>query len=108
MKLAEAQRIFEIESEILESYIARGLIRKANSGEDEYVDSDFERLGIIYMLVESGCHNDEIHHYLSLDDSTDEVTLLRKWRKNLHGEIRHKQKILDKMDNLIWEKKQEM
>ena len=70
MTLNDAAKKFDLPLETLKKYISFGLI-KVNSDTDgtvQYNDSDFERLGLIDTLIQSGFSPEETKKYLTLTE----------------------------------------
>ena len=112
MTLPEAEKKFALPIKTLEDYVAFGFIRKVEDAGNIplYADEDFHRLGLIQTLLSAGFTPEETRAYLSLTENmgTDEeqVRMLRKQRWSLLNDIHKKQQILDKLDFMIWNKKQ--
>lgn len=111
MTLEEAGKRFEVSMNVLERYISFGFIREAepNSVPVQYVDSDFDRLGLISTLLSAGFTPEETKKYLLLTenrvDDEEEIRMLRKQRRTLMNDIHKKQQLLDHLDYMIFEKK---
>lgn len=107
MTLQEAVKQFGLPHSVLEKYISYGFIRKSNIS-DEYREEDFERLGLIDILLGAGFTPEEAKRYLLLTESkgTDEqqLSMLKKQRRVLLEDIHKKQRFLDSIDYIIWMK----
>lgn len=107
MTLQEAVKQFGLPHSVLEKYISYGFIRKNNIS-DEYREEDFERLGLIDILLGAGFTLEEVKRYLLLTESkgTDEqqLSMLKKQRRVLLENIHKKQRFLDSIDYMIWMK----
>lgn len=107
MTLQEAVKQFGLPHSVLEKYISYGFIRKNNIS-DEYREEDFERLGLIDILLGAGFTPEEVKRYLLLTESkgTDEqqLSMLKKQRRVLLENIHKKQRFLDSIDYMIWMK----
>lgn len=107
MTLQEAVKQFGLPHSVLEKYISYGFIRKNNIS-DEYREEDFERLGLIDILLGAGFTPEEAKRYLLLTESkgTDEqqLSMLKKQRRVLLEDIHKKQRFLDSIDYMIWMK----
>lgn len=112
MKLSEAERKFALSRQMLEEYVAQGLIRRKieeeMEGEVEYLEEDFEFLGLIEILLLAGLRIEEVKQYLALQKipgtEEEQIRILRTQRRILLNDIREKQQLLDKLDFLIWNK----
>ena len=113
MTLAEAEKKFNLPIDTLKKYVSFGFIQAKNSEThaDDYLDQDFERLGLIETLMSAGFTVEETLKYLVLTENTgtdeEQIRMLRKKRRLLLGEIHKKQQLLDKIDFMIWNKKKE-
>lgn len=111
MTLTEAQKRFGVSLSLLKQYVSFGFIKPCEStyGAGEYRETDFNRLGLIDVLLSAGFSTEETRKYLDLteNEETDEeqIRMLRKYRRVLLNDIHKKQKTLDQLDFLIWEKK---
>lgn len=109
MKLAEAEKSFGIPAETLERYESSGFI--SASGADGYEDENFKNLGLIHTFLSAGFSNQEIRKYMTLcgkpgaDD--EQIAIIRKRRYLLLDELHEKQRILDKLDFIVWNMKKE-
>lgn len=107
MTLQEAVKQFGLPHSVLEKYISYGFIRKNNIS-DKYREEDFERLGLIDILLGAGFTPEEVKRYLLLTESkgTDEqqLSMLKKQRRVLLENIHKKQRFLDSIDYMIWMK----
>lgn len=107
MTLQEAVKQFGLPHSVLEKYISYGFIRKNNIS-DEYREEDFERLGLIDILLGAGFTPEEVKRYLLFTESkgTDEqqLSMLKKQRRVLLENIHKKQRFLDSIDYMIWMK----
>ncbi|MDO5336326.1 MAG: MerR family transcriptional regulator [Eubacteriales bacterium] len=108
MTLTEAEKAFGISMDTLKKYISSGFIRQSdtNCGASEYRNEDFDRLGLVSILLEAGFSTKEIRRYLELSEhaGTDEeqIRMLRKQRGCLLDDIHKKQKTLDRLDFMVW------
>ena len=111
MTLAEAGKKFGMPLCTLKKYIAWGLIRGDASSPESgaYEEEDFENLGLICMLLRAGFSEGEAREYLLLPETREgeegRIRMLRKKRCSLLTQIHEKQRLLDSLDYLIWEKK---
>ena len=111
MTLKEAEKKFGIPLDTLKQYAIFGFIKgcKTDCGVSEYCEKDFERLGLVAILLKAGFSPEETGKYLKLteDMDTDEeqIRMLRKQRRLLLNEIHKKQQLLDCLDFMIWEKR---
>lgn len=113
MTLREASKSFGIAEDVLRQYEKNGLLKStsANGGADNYREEDFEQLGLIKFLLETGFSFKDLKRYLELmrnSKTTDEqIYMLRKRRSELLEGIHEKQQLLDRIDYMIWEKRKE-
>lgn len=110
MTLKEAEKKFGISHSTLEQYVYFGFIRKAGtSSEESFQDEDFENLGMIDTLLNAGFTPKETKDYLLLskENKTEQqqITILTNKRRIILDEIHKKQKLLDCLDYMLWEKK---
>lgn len=109
MTIEEVCKKYIISIDTLEEYEANGLLTTSinDSGEKEYSEEDFGRLGLVRVLLDAGFTFDETKRYLKLtkelgkDD--EQIRMLRKQRRELLDNIRAKQKLLDQLDFIIME-----
>ncbi len=112
MTIQELGEKFCLPVEKLKKYESCGLLpgRGNEDGTREYSDDDIRILGLICILTESGMSCGEIKKYLSLPENgqgdRERILMLKARRGELLQEIHQKQKLLDKIDFLIREKKQ--
>ena len=110
MTLNDAAKKFDLPLETLKKYISLGFIRENSNtdGTAQYKDSDFERLGLIDTLIQSGFTPEETKKYLALTENmgADEtqIRMLKKQRRSLLNDIHKKQQLLDNLDYMIWHK----
>lgn len=110
MTLSDAAKKFDLPLETLKKYISFGFIREHSNTDDtvQYNDSDFERLGLIDTLIQSGFTPEETKKYLTLTENmgTDEtqIRMLKKQRRSLLNDIQKKQQLLDSLDYMIYAK----
>lgn len=106
MTLIEAEKMFGLPHSILEKYTKFGFIRESDIEED-YRDADFNKLGLIDTLINAGFSTEEIKKYLSLteNEGTDEQKkdMLKKQRREILKDIHKKQQLLDTLDYIIWD-----
>lgn len=110
MTLKEAEKKFGMSHSTLEQYVSFGFIRKAGtSSEESFQDEDFEKLGMIDTLLNAGFTPEETKDYLQLlkENKTEQqqITILTNKRRIILDEIHKKQKLLDCLDYMLWEKK---
>lgn len=111
MTLAEAEKLFGVSADILKKFVSSGFIKPSasNCGAMEYREKDFERLGLVSILKNAGFSTEEIKKYLDLEDDTgtdaEQIRMIRKQRRCLLDAIHEKQKTLDQLDFIVWEKK---
>lgn len=110
MTLSEAEKKFGLSRSILEKYVSLDLIR-GNGMINEYRDEDFESLGLVDTLLGAGFTPEETKKYLLLTErkgtGRQQISMLKSQRRLLLDDIHKKQKFLDHLDYMIWEKKKE-
>ena len=102
MKLQEAVKQFGMSSQTLHAYEEAGLLRVG--ARQEYLDEDIARLGLIDTLVTAGFSLCEIKQYIGLPEQ-EQISVLRRQRQKLLGDIHVKQQTLDSIDYIIWDKR---
>ncbi|MCM1330866.1 MAG: MerR family transcriptional regulator [Ruminococcus sp.] len=113
MTLREASKSFGIAEDVLRQYEKNGLLKStsANGGADNYREEDFEQLGLIKFLLETGFSFKDLKRYLELmrnsKTTNEQIHMLRKRRSELLEGIHEKQQLLDRIDYMIWEKRKE-
>ncbi|MCD8090404.1 MAG: MerR family transcriptional regulator, partial [Clostridiales bacterium] len=111
MTITEASGIFNVSCDVLREYENNGLLKKTSETSNEYCEEDFNSLGLIQLLSESGLAYGEIKEYLDLTSKpgTEEqqISILRKLRYTILNSVHKNQKMLDKIDFIIWNKKKE-
>ncbi|MCM1008435.1 MAG: MerR family DNA-binding protein [Ruminococcus flavefaciens] len=69
----------------------------------------YENSGLIQLLTDVGFTPEEIKDYLELSETSpndeEQIRMVRRHRRKLLDDIHEKQKLLDKLDFIIWEKK---
>lgn len=69
----------------------------------------YENNGLIQLLTDVGFTPEEIKDYLefseTLPNDEEQIRMVRRHRRELLDDIHEKQKLLDKLDFIIWEKK---
>lgn len=77
--------------------------------EENFRDEDFESLGMIDTLLNAGFTTKEAREYLlhsgKLETEQQQITMLTNKRRIILDEIHQKQKLLDCLDYMLWEKK---
>lgn len=114
MTLSEAEKRFTLPRPTLEEYAAFGFIRKMENQtggkEPEYREADFGRLGLVNTLLRAGLSPEETGRFLNMTETAgteeEQIRMLRRKRRNLLDDIHKRQKILDELDYMIWERKQ--
>ena len=113
MTLAEAEKKFNLPMDTLKQYVSFGFIHKKqnDSQAEDYMDQDFERLGLIETLMSAGFTAEETRKYLSLTENMgtgeEQIRMLRKHRYIVLDDIHKRQQLLDQLDFMIWNKKKE-
>ena len=111
MTLKDAEKKYGIPYGTLEKFVSNGLIRKSENSSD-FCEDDFDRLGIINILLEAEFSVQEVKVFLtSVEENKTEqkqITMLTNKRRLLLDEIHKKQKLLDRLDYMLWEKKRKM
>ncbi|MCM1228075.1 MAG: hypothetical protein NC320_11765 [Clostridium sp.] len=68
-----------------------------------------ENYGLIQLLTDVGFTAEEIRNYMELAETMkndeEQIHMIRRHRRKLLDNIHEKQKLLDKLDFIIWEKK---
>lgn len=68
----------------------------------------YENFGLIQLLEDSGFTAEEINDYLELAETANnnekQIGMIRRHRREILDDIHEKQKLLDKLDFIIWEK----
>lgn len=111
MTIQEIEEKFCVPSEKLKRYESEGLIagRELADGTRDYDEAEVRELGIIFIFTEAGFTCEEIRQFLALDGKKDgadrQMRMLRKKRGELLERIHCEQKLLDKIDYIIREKK---
>ena len=109
MTLENASKYYEIDYERMALYEQKGLISgvKTENGTD-YSDTELQKISLIDLLREANCSFEEIRFYLSdTDNAADaikKISLLKRQRSEVLDEIHDKQKLLQNLDYLIYEK----
>ena len=113
MTLEEAEKKFDLPPGRLKQYVSFGFIKGTGSAGDatDYCAEDFERIGLIETLLSAGFSTEETKEFLHLTENigTDEeqIRMLRKRRNSLLNDIHEKQRLLDSLDFMIWNKKKQ-
>lgn len=111
MTIQEIEERFCVPAEKLKRYESGGLIagRELEDGIRDYDEAEVRELGVICTFTEAGFTCDEIRQYLALGGTKDgaerQVRMLRKKRGELLERIHCEQKLLDKIDYIIREKR---
>ena len=113
MTLAEAEKKFNLPMDTLKQYVSFGFIhtKQSENQAEDYMDQDFERLGLIETLMSAGFTAEETRKYLSLTENMgtgeEQIRMLRKHRYIVLDDIHKRQQLLDQLDFMIWNKKKE-
>ena len=111
MTIQEIEKRFCIPAEKLERYEACGLITgtEREDGAWDYSEDEISELGLICIFTEAGFTCGEIRQYFALGGTEDgnarQIRMLRKKRGELLERIHCEQKLLDKIDYIICEKR---
>lgn len=111
MTIGELGERFCLPVEKLKKYEACGLIAGTEDGEGErqYGDEVLGKLGLICTLTEAGFTCEEIKQYLTFPEDSrgarERILMLKRRRGEMLDEIHRRQKLLDKIDFLIWKNK---
>ena len=111
MTIRELGERFCLSVEKLKKYEACGLIAGTEDGEGErqYGDEVLGKLGLICTLTEAGFSCEEIKQYLTFPEDSrgarERILMLKRRRGEMLDEIHRRQKLLDKIDFLIWKNK---
>ena len=111
MTIQEIENRFCIPAEKLERYEACGLITgiEREDGARDYSEDEISELGLICIFTEAGFTCGEIRQYFALGGTEDgnarQIRMLRKKRGELLERIHCEQKLLDKIDYIICEKR---
>lgn len=111
MTIKEIGERFCIPAEKLRQYEAEGLITGTGLGDGttDFSEAEVRDLGMICIFTKAGFTCEEIRQYLALDGTKDgaerQVRMLRKKRGELLARLHCEQKLLDKIDYIIREKK---
>lgn len=107
MTRQEVQKETTLPLDTIKEYEQIGLLR-LKAGSSHYLDSDIQHLGIIDTLLEAGFTPVEAKGYFDAETfengKTQQIRMLRQKRKLLLDTIHSKQKALDHIDFIIWEK----
>lgn len=112
MVLQEASRRFALRLDLLLAYEENGLL-KGQAGENGAVDypgSELRRACEFQFLTKAGMDMDALKRYCALSEKgaaakEERLRLLRQCRCRLLGEIHEKQQLLDHLDYLLYELK---
>ena len=114
MTLQEACQRFHLDMEILQLYEKNGLLKgkTMSNGTMEYQESELQQASQLHFLTKAGMDMQMLKRFAALggkreDTSAEKIRLLRKCRYQLLSEIHTKQQILDQLDYLIREIKQQ-
>lgn len=115
MTLEETGKKYGISGDPLEVYLSSGLAgAKALTETGFYTETDLAALGLIDMLLRAGFDQEEAKRYLIMGERPDtggaaasQIRMLREHRSCLRDQIHEKQKLLDSLDFMIWNKKKQ-
>ena len=111
MTIREIEERFCIPAEKLKRYESEGLIigKELEDGTKDYNEDQVRDLGAVCIFAEDGFTCGEIRQYFALGGTkvgaAGQVRLLRKKRGELLEKIHCEQKLLDKIDYIIREKR---
>ncbi len=111
MTIREIEERFCITAEKLKRYESEGLIvgKELEDGTKDYNEDQVRDLGAVCIFAEAGFTCGEIRQYFALggtkEGAAGQVRLLRKKRGELLEKIHCEQKLLDKIDYIIREKR---
>ena len=105
MNLQEISKQFNLSAETIHAYEEAGLLRVSQTAQqpETYLEADIDRLGLIDTLVKAGFTLTKIKQYFDQPGAM-QIQMLRSLRKQLLGELHGKQRTLDCIDYIIWEK----
>ena len=111
MTIRELGERFCLPAEKLKKYEACGLIKgkEDEDGVRHCGDEVLGKLGVICTLTEAGFSCEEIKQYLTFPEDSrgarERILMLKRRRGEMLDEIHRRQKLLDKIDFLIWKNK---
>lgn len=103
MNIEELCKQYGLQQEELLDYIKFGIIT------NELTDSDMKKIGTLILLKKSGLCREQRINYFSLDESKQgkemKMIMLRELRESVLNSVHDKQKLLDKIDYILYELK---
>jgi DNA-binding transcriptional MerR regulator len=107
MNIIEASEFFQMNSQLIQEYAQQGLLQtcKNANGEIELHDADVQRLTLIRTLLNAGTTIEAIKQLLELWDTgchqKEQIQILKKQRFKVLDDIHAKQQLLDRIDYII-------
>ena len=113
MNIEEASEFFAMNPDNIRDYEKQGLLQvcKDEQGDVELHDDDAHRLCFIRTMVDAGSEIETIKRFLDLRDGNknqnEQIQILKKQRFRLLDDIHVKQQLLDRIDFIIQQIKDE-